>query len=796
MTDQEWRRLNALVHKALALPASERAEFLERACGDDDALRREAQELVEVDARELDSFEQPAVSLRDEDAADAPERVDVYRLVEVIGQGGTGSVYLGVRDDREFEHRVAVKILKRGMDTDEIVARFRTERQILANLEHPNIAELHGGGTTPDHRPYFVLELVEGLPIDRYCDQQALTVRQRIELFLQVCDAVQFAHQNLVVHRDLKPSNILVNSDGEPKLLDFGIAKLLDPATGAAGTVTETGWRMMTPEYASPEQVRGEPVTTASDVYALGILLYELLSGRRPYQIERRSQSSVHRTICHTIPERPSSRVERPPEEPSTETASTLAQRRSTTPPRLRRQLRGDLDTIIQVALHKEPRRRYPSARRLAEDLELYLRGLPISARRDTLGYRMSKLLQRRRREALLILLTLVALGVGVAGRLEQEREAELQRDRAERVTEFLVDLFEVADPETSPGADLTAREILDRGVERLDDELRDEPELRARLLATICRVYRNLGLYEQALPLAETALALRRSGGTSLDLAQSLDDLGTLNFSLGRYADAREQWQEARQLRIRELGTRHEESTTTTNDLAVTLWKLGELEQAESLLRDVLAADRERYGDRHLGITRSLNNLALLLQEEGKFDDATQLLEESLEIKRRALGDEHPRVALALNNLAVLRLDAGDFDGAEELLVEVLRLARAIYGESHPRVAATLGSIARVHRDRGELDRARELLRQSYAMRLEAMPADSPALAAFSLRLARVELELGDREEAERIALQAYDALLRGQHPAVDEALELLEELEADPLALPGAGRAALRAP
>ncbi|MEM9597608.1 MAG: serine/threonine-protein kinase, partial [Acidobacteriota bacterium] len=654
------------------------------------------------------------------------------------------------------------------MDTEQIVRRFRTERQILANLQHPNIAELFEGGSTDDGLPYFVMEYVEGEPIHTFCDRRNLSIRDRLELFRKVCSAVEMAHRNLVVHRDLKPSNILVTEDGEPKLLDFGIAKLLDPETFQAMTVTEAGMHLMTPEYASPEQVRGEAITTSSDVYSLGILLYELLTGHRPYRLESRLEAEVRRVICEEEPERPSTAVglteqdRSPTGEPVTLTPEAIGRARGEAPGRLRRRLSGDLDNIVLTSLRKEPDRRYPSVRSLSADLERHLVGLPVRARPRTLLYRASKLLIRRKREVLAaVALGLVGIVLGV-DRLEQQRRLEHEHQRAQHVTQFLIDLFQVSDPGEARGNAVTAREILDRGAERIDDELTEDPELRAALLQTIALVYQKLGLYSEAEPLAQTAHRLFSQmpdrGGT--EVADSLSLLGTLRYDLGDNPGAEDFFRRAMDIRRARLGPEDPQTIQSLNDVAVLLERQGKLEEAEPLLRQVLERQRKLLGSDHDAVARTLNNLGVLLQNQGDLPAAEDAFRKAMDIKVQKLGGDHPRVALAHNNLALLLADQGKFDDAIASLQTSLRIARKVFGEEHPNVAKAIGNLGGFYLRQGDLAQAEATFRESLAMRERLLGGGHPSVARDTVRLAQVLNQMERFPEAETYARRTLEIL------------------------------------
>jgi len=773
---ERWERINEILLEALEHAPRKRTAFLDQAC-DDDELRCEVESLLASDSEPelLERLEQPAFDLLERTAGDIGEatRVGPYRVVREIGRGGMGAVYLAVRPDDQNERRVAIKVLKRG-DTAEISRRFRIERQILAHLEHPNIAKLCAGGTTADHRPYFVMEYVEGERIDDYCNARRLTLRQRLELFRKVCSAVQFAHQNLVVHRDLKPGNILVTAQGEPKLLDFGIAKLLHPANGLPMTDTATGQRLMTPEYASPEQVRSEPITTASDVYSLGVLLYELLTGHRPYRLKNRLREEVRRVICDEEPEKPSTAVSRVEEIRTGDggtvrlTPEVVSRARGEEPRRLRRRLSGDLDNMVLMALRKEPQRRYASVEQLSEDLCHYLEGRPVRARKDTFAYRTSKLLRRRKKEvAAAVVAILFLAGVGLDRELQQ-RETACARDRAQRVSEFLIELFQVSDPSAAKGNSITAREILDRGAERIEQELREEPELQAALMNTMGKVYMSLGLYEAATPLLETALAQRRQvhGRQHPEIAESLSASAELLYAKGHYDAAEPLLREALAMQRELRGSDHPDVAAALKGLGVVLMRKGEYAMAESLLREALAIQRRLLGAEHPDVTATLNDLAAVLHQKGDYAAAEPMFREALATKRKQLGDEHPAVALALNNLAMVLYQEGDYEAAESLFRQSLAMARKLLGAEHPNVSRALTNLAMVLRARGEYEAAESLVSEALVIRRKQLGPDHPDVARGLTNLAELYQARGRYEAAEPLAREAVDTLRRKLPP------------------------------
>ena len=446
--------------QAIDLPANERAAFLAQACRQNDGLLREVERLLSAhDA--AGTFFDPLSSV---DAGSppppgAPASVGPYRVVRELGRGGVGAVYLAIRDDDQYRKRVAIKLLRPGLESDEIVRRFRNERQILASIDHPFIAKLLDGGSTPEGFPYLVIEYVEGQPIDQYCDARRLPIDERLELFCKVCTAVHFAHQNLVVHRDLKPGNILVTPDGVPKLLDFGIAKLLNPEMfSLTAGETRADARMMTPEYASPEQVRGEPITTASDVYSLGVLLYELVTGHLPYRLQGRQLHQLARAICDDAPVRPSTVVDLEEEitgirgDVQRITAETVSRTREGTPERLRRKLRGDIEHMLLMAMRKEPHLRYASAEQFSDDIRRHHEGLPVRARKGTWTYRSSRFVRRHRVGLGIVALSMASLVTISAVTIRERRRAEQESARAKAVIQFLTSTLSAIDPRLAQG--------------------------------------------------------------------------------------------------------------------------------------------------------------------------------------------------------------------------------------------------------------------------------------------------------------------------------------------------------
>ncbi len=570
MQPERWSRLEEIYHAAMEREEGQRAAFLENSCADDHDLRLEVESLIAHAQKGGRIIDQPvmeavaaamAEDLSGEDGNQTDKmigaRIAQYRIVEKLGVGGMGDVYRAVRADDQFDKQVAIKLVRRGLDTEFVYARFRKERQILAGFEHENIARLLDGGTTDEGHPYFVMELVEGRPIDEYCDGLKLEIGNRIALFRSVCSAVQYAHQRLVVHRDIKPSNILVTSDGVPKLLDFGIATILNPESYSEADPTATAMRMMTPQFASPEQLCGEAITTATDVYSLGVVLYSLLTGHLPYRLDTNSPYDLVHAICEVEPERPSIAVGQCEQTAGRDgqavpvTKEWVSDRRNTSPERLQRALSGDLDQIVLKALRKEPQRRYSSAQNFAEDLRSYALGLPVSARRGTLTYRSGKFIRRNKLSLTLTALFTLALLAGLVAIVREARIARMQQARAERRFESLRTLtnsllFEFHDSiEPLPGSTAARELVVRRALEYLNQiaaEAQDDPATLRDLAAAYERIGRiraeeghphlgGTGSFQGANELYEKALEIRQNlvAAHPGDVSLQLELLGTM---------------------------------------------------------------------------------------------------------------------------------------------------------------------------------------------------------------------------------------------------------------------------
>jgi len=767
MTDAQWTRLAEIVPEALARPADERAAYLDAACTDDTgapdaALRAEAAALVtSAEAADASGALTSPVGAR----APVPERVGPWRVTGVLGEGGMGVVYAAERADGAYERQVALKRLHPSLGAD-LAERLAAERHALARLEHPGIARLYDAGVDDAGAPYLVMERVDGAPLTTYADGAGLDARARAALFADVCDAVAYAHGRLVVHRDLKPSNVFV-APGEPpsvRLLDFGIAKLLgtDVPDSLAATLTRTQ-AAMTPSYAAPEQITRGEVTTATDVYALGVMLYELLAGTRPYSLVGTTAAEAERIVCETDPPLPSA-------------AAPAARARA---------LRGDLDTITMKALAKEPAHRYASAEALAADLRRHLDGLPVLARPATAGYRVRRFVRRHRLGVAAGVAVALALVAGASVALWQAREARAEAERATAVSDFVVGLLNAPNAEVD-GRDVRVADLLDRAAADLDSAFTGGPATEATLRHTLGMTYRSLALYDEAERQLERALAIRlrlvgpahpdvaeiygslgrlynvrgqyaaadsvlrlalaiarrHPGPADKRLGYILNDLGNTQLELGDPAAAAVYWREALAIDERTLPEGHVDRLIAMENLALALYDGGDTTGGLGLMSRQVAMLREHHPDNDLTLGNSLANYGSLLYGAGRREDAARLQREAVERFRRRHGDRHPDVAFALSNLGSTLGALGQLEESERLLRESAAIYGSVFGEAyadHPDVGYPLVNLAKTLRDQRRYDEAEAAARRALAVFTTAFGADHPTTGRATTVLAEI---------------------------------------------------------
>ncbi|MEP0546562.1 MAG: serine/threonine-protein kinase [Rhodothermales bacterium] len=760
-----YRRAQELFLDALDVPPAERAAWLDEAC-DSDELRAEVDSLLAAHTEPglLDNDLHDAGLLPDGERPDPMlgRTVGPWRLEARLGVGGMGAVYRAVRDDGLYERAVAVKLLRPGADAQALGRRLRGERQILARLEHPHIARLYDGGMTDDGLPFLVLELVDGEELTAYVERRQPSVDERIALFLDVCDAVAYAHRNLVVHRDLKPSNILVTADGEVKLLDFGIARLVE--ADDADERTRTVGAFLTPAYAAPEQVRGEPVTTATDVYALGVVLYELLAGQRPYDLTGRSASEIERAVCLTLPTKPSATIRDAAYAGRAEPAARL---------------RGDLDTIVLKALAKEPTVRYPSAEAFADDLQRHLGGLPVRARPATAGYRTRKFIQRHRTGVAAGALAVVALLVGLGMAVWQGRVASTEAAKAETVNAFLLDMLASPDP-YADGREVRVVDVLDRTRDRVEGQFEGQPAVEAAVRHTLGVTYHELGLYDEAEAHFRRALALRERlhGPRHADVAETQGRLARTLQRRGEHVPADSLFRLALGTDRALFGDEHTRVAGRLSDMGTVLWEQGDYDAAEPYLRDALALEERLRGPAHDEVATNLGNLATLLSDRGDNEEAERLYRRELAILRANHGDDHPGIPQALSHIAIIRDDLEDHAEAEALHTEALALFRRLKGDDHPDVGYAMNNLASVKANLGDLDAAVALQSEAAALYEAALGPDHPNLGIQYNNIASVQRQQGDiagAEAAYRRAVEIWQAGLSPDHPYLGYGLSNL---------------------
>ncbi len=742
LTAQQRALIDRLFEEAMALPAERQRLFLAQNC-DDAGVRSELESLLPFAGRPLHTaaraIEDVAGTLTAPDFMG--QRVGAYCLTGRIGQGGMGAVYRAVRDDDQFQQTVAIKMLRFPDGDPAMLQRFRHERQILASLEHSHIARLLDGGAwvppgSVEEQPYIVMEYVEGQPLTRYCEEKKLSLRGRLMLFRQVCDALSYAHRQLVIHRDIKPGNILVTADGTPKLLDFGVAKLLDAEISrGTGTQTATGLRAMTPDYASPEQVRGEAASTVSDVYGLGAVLYELLTGRRPHQLNTYDPLEIAREVCE----------------------------REVAPPKVD----ADVDVMVLKAMQKDPARRYQSAEQFSEDIRRYLGGLPIIARPDTLRYRAGKFVRRHRLGLAAVAGLFVVLVGGIAASLWEARRADTEAATAKAVNEFLQnDLLAQASvrtqsgPNTKPDPHMEVRTALDRAAARIEGKFAERPAVEAAIRRTIANTYSDLGLLAEAQSQIERAIELNRKalGDDAAETRHSLNDLAELYWTQARYADAAPLWNKLLQNQRRVLGKEHPETLHTITNLAALSYALGKYPEAGSLFAGALPVQRRKLGSDHPDTLSTMNNLGLLYTNQANYAAAEPLLTEVLERKRRVLGEEHPDTLSSMGNLARLYEDLGQYAMAEALMRKVLEVRQRVRGEQHPETLAVMNNLGRLYGDRGDYASAEALVSKAMDGRRRELGEQHISTLISMHTLAVILLDEGKYQRAEALQTKTLE--------------------------------------
>jgi eukaryotic-like serine/threonine-protein kinase len=682
-----------------------------------------------------------------------------YHLVQLIGRGGMGEVWLAEQKE-PVRRRVAVKLIKAGMDTREVVARFESERQALALMDHPAIAKVFDAGSTPQGRPYFVMEYVTGIPITAYCDQHKLGMPDRLELFVRVCEGVQHAHQKAILHRDLKPSNILVSEvDGKPmpRIIDFGVAKATSQQLTADTLLTRLGTAVGTPGYMSPEQAdsAGVDVDTRTDVYSLGVVLYKLLVGVLPIDFSTTPAGEIPRRLREEDAPRPSTKLRTLGGQ-----SDTVAQTRSADRPTLVRELRGDLDAITLKALEKERSRRYATPMEFAADIERYLRHEPVLARPAGLAYRAGKYIRRHRLGVGIGAaagIVLVTFGVMQRFELQQTRQA---RNRADRVTAFMTDMFKVSDPRQARGNDIRAREILDRASAKIGTELASEPELRAQMMDVMGTVYKNLGLFPKAESLLRSAVDIRRRtlGSRNPDTLSSIVSLGDVLREESRFADSEKLLREGLDGRRAVLGPENRDTLTAESQLALVFNSEGRYADAEKLNREAIEMARRVAGPADSLTRNFVSNLGIDFAYEAKYADAEKQFRQALEIDRRTLGPDHPNVLGDLNNVGSILLQQEKYPESEKFFNEAIQAERRVFGAEHPQTTMSMGNLALVLKEEKRYTESENLLRQTLEIKRRTLGPENRSTLVTTGNLADILNREGKYSEAESLSRRALE--------------------------------------
>jgi serine/threonine protein kinase len=761
-TPDQWPKIKEIVGAALERAPGERTAFLDQACPSDAALRSEVESLLVAHAAsdELSASPWAATAF---DPTGEPKNIGPYRLIQTLGVGGMGHVWLAEQTE-PVHRRVALKLIRAGTYDAALLQRFQSERQSLAIMEHPTIAKVFDAGTTPEGQPYFAMEYVDGSPITDYCDRKKLGIRERLKLFLHVCDGVQHAHQKAVIHRDLKPSNILVTEvDGKPtpRIIDFGLAKAAGSHAPGETVFTHVGAFLGTPGYMSPEQADPNlrDIDTRTDVYSLGVVLYELLTGYLPFdptQWKRQRLDEVLRQLRETDPERPSTKVGA-----NRATSTARAEARGTqNEAQLVSALRGDLDWITLKALEKDRERRYGTSSALAADVERYLQHLPVEARPASAMYRLRKHARRNRvavavgsGAALLLIAFAVMQGI-------QLRRITRERDRADRITEFMSHMFKVSDPSEARGNSVTAREILDQSSKDIDTGLSNDPELQAKMMSTMAVTYRGLGLYSRAQALQERAVAIQQRilGPEHPDTLRSMTTLANILSDEGRDDGAEKLIRQTLELERKVLGPRNPDTLRAVNALAATLYDEGHYSEAGKLFQETLEIQRQVLGPEHQDTIGSMNDLASTFSHEGKEAEAEKLYRQTLEIRRRTLGPDHPDTLASMMNLGNILNQEGQFVEGESVCRETLDIQRRVLGPEHPDTLMTMNNLATALNGTGHYADAEKLRRETLEIRRRILGPEHPYtvinLGALALELSH-EHRYGEAEQLFREEIQ-----------------------------------------
>ena len=767
MKTEQWERTKQLLEEALRLAPAERQSYLDQACGADSELRAEVESLLTSYQKAGSQFLAPPVqefldvAFTDPPPALPNRMIGNYRLVEEIGRGGMGRVWLA-EQTAPVRRRVALKLIKTGLYDNEVLKRFQLERQSLAIMDHPLIAKVFDAGSTADGQPYFVMEYVPGVPITQYCDEKRLSIRERLQLFIKVSEAVQHAHQKAIIHRDLKPANILVQQiDGKPvpRIIDFGLAKASGPQMSGDSLHTQLGGFVGTPGYMSPEQCDGAAdIDTRTDVYSLGVVLYVLLTGCMPFQPKPGKEQPVEeilRQVREDDPPRPSTKVTT-----DRETSSTVAEARGTEPNRLASLLRGDLDWITMKVLERDRSRRYGTASELAADLTRYLNHEPVIARPASTAYRLRRYVRRHRVGVAVVVGSTVLLAGFAVTQTLQVRRVTRERDRAKRITDFMTQMFKVSDPSEARGNTITVREVLDKASRDIDSGLASDPQVQAQMMSVMGEVYENLGLYSREYDLLTRALTIERSvlGPENPETLSGARALGRVLIRQGRFPEAEKLLRQTLALQRRVVGPENPETLKTMNSLAVVLESPGSYDESEKLYREALQTQRRILGPEHHDTRITMVNLTNLLLFEKRYDEGEKLIRQVLEIQQRLLGADHPETLNSQNLLSSILVGENRYPEAEKVMDETLVIQQRVLGPEHQRTLDLRNGISWLAWQQGRYGEAEASYRETRAISARVYGPADPFTASCTYQLASFEAARGFREQALALLTDAVD--------------------------------------
>ncbi len=817
-----WEKIKEIFSNALQLKGDERESYMQQACGSDEDLYREVRSLIEADQqasildRPLDRFTREIF----DSTREPGEIIGRYKILKELGEGGMGSVYLAERADGQFEQNVAIKILKSGFHTEDQLKRFIAERQILATLNHEHIARLYDGGVTDNGQPWFAMELIEGSPIDEYCRKHQPNLKERLSLFMEVCDAVQYAHRKLIVHGDIKPSNILVTDSGQVKLVDFGISKILKSGEdlGDDNEKSVSQFIPVTPAYASPEQLQGGQITTSSDIYQLGLVLYELITGRGPFQLDELTHQEIKQVICNTSPPAAGDILSENEKRDELEKWPVKA-----------RDVRGDLDAILMKAIDPEPDQRYHSAEQIVADIQRHFQKQPVIARDQTWTYQLNRFFARHKTgtasiAAVLTLLVVYAISVTSHSKQTEEalEQARLEAEKSEQIANFMMGMFEAGDPYENLGDTVTARVLLDRGIQYAE-ELDSQPTVQARMFNVVGRVHRELGEYEKAYPLLKKSLLLKKEHQPSeeIAIADSYYRLGTVMHHMGEYRESNEYFEnaldiygkhpkhesaeyasslfahanvrnvhrdpetalklhkQAYEMRRKLFGEYHADVAASSRSLGFTYHLLEQPDTADHFLKESYDIYHEIYDPHHPSIAELLTVYARVVERNGDSQRAIEMLKDAVEIRSRAFGEFHTKTGTSQKALADLYRNNGNFETAEEIYLDLLWAIENRLGGNNPLYRPVVQALGKLYLETDRFEEAEPRLRQTVNLLESVLNESHPRVLSARRDLAGCLIELFRLDEANELLAENLNVLTRQEDDQyLDEKVETLRKL------------------